>query len=187
MKKKLALAALLCLAAVALISMTACDDFARLTLPSSDAASVSEQVVRIHIRANSNDADDQAVKLAVRDAVTEYLTLKLDGCTDKSDALSTLKGECENLRQIAQNTLYENGYDYKASVELTTETFPERTYDGYVFPAGEYDALMIYLGDGTGDNWWCVAFPPLCFVPDADGEDIVYKSWVKEMLEKIFG
>ena len=71
-------------------------------------------------------------------------------------------------------------------VELKKENFPKREYDGYVFPEGEYDALMIYLGEGKGDNWWCVAFPPLCFVPADGGEDITYVSWVKEFLEDIF-
>lgn len=187
MKKKIAVFAVVCTAVLFMIMLVACDDFTRLAIPSADAESLSEQVVRIHIRANSNNADDQGVKLEVRDAVTAYLTEKLDGCKSKSDALETLESERENLCQIAQNTLYANGYNYKASVELKSEYFPERTYDGYVFPEGTYDALMIYLGEGAGDNWWCVAFPPLCFVPDADGEDIVYKSWVREMLDKIFG
>ncbi|MEE0842647.1 MAG: stage II sporulation protein R [Christensenellales bacterium] len=184
-KRSIFLLIILCLSAAALLSLTACDDLAGAFIPRGN--DVSEQVVRIHIRANSNDAEDQAVKLAVRDEITEYLTLKLDGCKDKSDALERLAAERDVLTQIAQKTLYENGYDYKASVELKMEHFPERVYDGYVFPEGDYDALMIYLGEGAGDNWWCVAFPPLCFVPDADGEDIVYKSWVKEMLDKIFG
>lgn len=184
-KRRLFLLVIFCLSAVTLLSLTACDAFAEAFLPGEN--NVSEQVVRIHIRANSNDAEDQAVKLAVRDEITAYLTSKLDGCKNKSDALQRLAAERDTLTQIAQNTLYENGYDYKASVELKNEHFPERVYDGYVFPEGDYDALMIYLGEGAGDNWWCVAFPPLCFVPDADGEDIVYKSWVKEMLDKIFG
>ena len=65
--------------------------------------------------------------------------------------------------------------------------FPDRKYDGYDFPEGNYDALIIYLGEGVGDNWWCVAFPPLCFVPESEGgEKIVYKSWVKEWLDKLF-
>ena len=137
------------------VILSACDFGDGVFLPSSGAEDIASEVVRIHIRANSDSAEDQAVKLAVRDDVTARLTKM-------------------------------HGFDYKARVELKTETFPEREYDGYVFPAGEYDALMIYLGEGKGDNWWCVAFPPLCFVPADGGEDITYVSWVKEFLEDIF-
>lgn len=184
-KKTVFISILFLLAGAAILALTACDDLSGIFLPESN--SISEQVVRIHIRANSNDADDQAVKLAVRDEITAYLTGRLEGCADKTDALKVLEGEEENLRQIAQNTLYRNGYDYNVRVSLSHEHFPERTYDGYVFPEGEYDALMILLGEGTGDNWWCVAFPPLCFVPDGNGEKITYKSWVAEKLAELFG
>ncbi|MCQ2602566.1 MAG: stage II sporulation protein R, partial [Clostridia bacterium] len=81
--------------------------------------------------------------------------------------------------------LKDNGFTYKSTVCVKNDYFPDREYGEYFFPAGYYDALMIYLGDGVGDNWWCVAFPPLCFVPS--GEDVVYKSWVKEKLDDIFG
>ena len=149
---------------------------------------IANECVRIHIRANSNSQQDQSVKLAVRDEITAYLTQKLDGCTNKKDAVSILCSEKQNLVNIANNTLYAHGFDYKASIALKNEYFPDRQYDGYDFPEGYYDALIIYLGTGEGDNWWCVAFPPLCFVPDSqNGEKIVYKSWVKEWLDKLFG
>ena len=121
------------------------------------------------------------------DCLTGYLTEVLNGTEDKAAALAVLDGERGNIAKIAQDELYRNGFDYKVRVELKREVFPERVYDGYVFPEGEYDALIVSLGEGVGDNWWCVAFPPLCFVPADGDEKIVYKSWVKEMLEKIFG
>lgn len=186
MKNRIATAVIiLFLLLAALVALSACDVTDGVFLPAADAKGIAEQVVRIHIRANSNSEEDQAVKLAVRDDITAYLTSKLEGCENKTDALRVLDGEKENLRYIAQKALKHNGYDYKVRVELKTESFPERTYDGYAFPAGEYDALMIYLGEGTGDNWWCVAFPPLCFLP-GDGENITYASWVKELLDRIF-
>ena len=168
--------------AISLFILSACDLF-----EDKDASKIRDEVVRIHIRANSNSGGDQTVKLKVRDEITEYLTLKLEGCADKSDALKILSAEQSNLTKIAESVLKGYGYDYKASVLLKTEYFEERGYDGYTFPAGEYDALIINLGSGEGDNWWCVAFPPLCFVPTVnDGEKIVYKSWVKEILDRIF-
>ena len=186
--RRAALAAVIILLIVAAAAaLAACDGLETVLIPGrAEAEDVAEQVVRIHIRANSNSAEDQSVKLAVRDEVTAYLTSALEGCRSKSDALDSLAAEKENLRAIAQSVLDEHGYDYKAAVELKKENFPDREYDGCFFPAGVYDALMIYLGEGEGDNWWCVAFPPLCFVPDADGEQIVYASWVKELIDKIF-
>ena len=158
----------------------ACDD-----APSQKE--IAAQCIRIHIRANSNSEADQAVKLKVRDEVTEYLTLKLNGCKSKTEARDTLEREQKNLVKIANQTLYDNNFEYKASIVLKNEYFPDRKYDGYDFPEGNYDALIIYLGEGVGDNWWCVAFPPLCFVPESgNGEKIVYKSWVKEWLDKLF-
>ncbi len=149
---------------------------------------LADECIRIHIRANSNSEQDQSVKLAVRDAITTYLSGRLDNCKTKSDAKNVLEREQNNLVEIANQTLYANNFTYKASIALKNEYFPDRQYDEYDFPEGYYDALIIYLGEGVGDNWWCVAFPPLCFVPTTNnGEKIVYKSWVKEWLDRLFG
>ncbi len=151
-----------------------------------DADELSEQCVRIHIRANSNSQEDQAVKLKVRDAVTDYLTHCLDKADTKQDALDILNREKNALTAIADSVLSAYGFTYGAAAEIGTERFPERSYGGYVFPEGDYQALVLELGSGEGDNWWCVAFPPLCFVPDGDGEKVVYKSWIKEKLDEMF-
>lgn len=149
---------------------------------------LANECIRIHIRANSNSQEDQQVKLKVRDEITKYLQTRLQNCASKQDAIKTLKYEKKNLVYIANNTLYNNNFQYKASIRLDNEYFPDRNYEGYDFPEGMYDALIISLGSGEGDNWWCVAFPPLCFVPNGNsGEKIEYKSWVKEWLEKTFG
>lgn len=177
--------AILFLVALAAMLLSSCDLADGVFLPAKTSHDLADDVVRIHIRANSNGEEDQAVKLAVRDEITAYLDDKLRGCEDKADAVRVLETERENLADIAQAVLYLNGFDYKVRVELKNENFPERVYGDYVFPAGDYDALMIYLGEGAGDNWWCVAFPPLCFLP-GDGEDVVYSSWVKELLDRIF-
>ena len=149
---------------------------------------LQENCIRIHIRANSNSAEDQAVKLKVRDAVTSYLCKLLANCKTKKDAYILLDQNKAQLVQIANSTLNSSNFEYKTSIRLSNEYFPNRTYDGYDFPEGNYDALVLEIGSGKGDNWWCVAFPPLCFVPSGNnGEQVKYKSWVKEMLDKIFG
>jgi len=149
-------------------------------------ASLSDECLRIHIRANSNSTEDQTVKLKVRDELTAFFTIKLELCKNKEQAYEALQNAMPEIKQIAEQTLLENDFDYGVNVTLAQEHFPDREYDNLVFPEGEYDALVVGLGTATGDNWWCVAFPPLCFVPNGDGEDIVYKSWVKELIDKIF-
>ncbi|NLZ25000.1 MAG: stage II sporulation protein R, partial [Clostridiales bacterium] len=154
MKKGLVIA-VICLLIALIVVLTACND-----------NTVSEECVRIHIRANSNSIEDQAVKLKVRDAITLYLSDKLEGLINKEQALSALSDSLCEIKKIAADTLSQNGFDYGVSAKISNEKFPEREYDGFVFPGGYYDALIIELGEGSGDNWWCVAFPPLCFVPD---------------------
>lgn len=148
---------------------------------------LSSECVRIHIRANSNEDCDQEVKLKVRDKVTTYLTNELDGCKSKSDAIDVLNRQQDKLIEIANQTLKENGFKYQSSCHIGEEYFPQKVYGDYVFPQGDYDALILNLGTGDGNNWWCVAFPPLCFVPESDSsEQVVYKSWVKEKLDDLF-
>lgn len=158
--------------------------FCVLALSACGEPDVTQEVVRIHIRANSNSQIDQAVKLKVRDSVTEYLTERLEGVNSKAQALETLDASKAEITKIANEVLAKNGFDYKANLYIGKETFPERDYGEYTFPAGEYDSLILNLGTGEGDNWWCVAFPPLCFVPEGE---VVYKSWVKEKLDSLFG
>ena len=180
--KRLVISSLIALAllAVAAITFCACD-----VRPASQQK-LAEGCIRIHIRANSNSQEDQTVKLAVRDQITAYLQSALKDCKAKSDAQKVLARESRTLVAIADATLSANGFKYSSSIRVDNEYFPDRVYDGYEFPAGNYDAVVINLGSGSGDNWWCVAFPPLCFVPDSQGEKVVYKSWIKEILNKLF-
>ncbi|HKL94320.1 MAG TPA: stage II sporulation protein R [Clostridia bacterium] len=177
MKRKLILAAILLLAVIVTV-LCACNG--------KNENTVANECLRIHIRANSNSDDDQSVKLKVRDELTAFFSTKLENCQTKGEAYATLQAAMPEIEKIAQSILEENYFDYGATVTLACEYFPDRQYDEYLFPKGNYDALVVGLGSAQGDNWWCVAFPPLCFVPNGDGEDITYKSWVKEIIDKIF-
>lgn len=181
-KKIILIAAMLILLAFGTLTLYACNTGSRTASVENLAASC----IRIHIRANSNAECDQNVKLAVRDGITAFLESKLENCRSKDDAYSVLQANADEMIKIADRTLVQNGYTYRSKIKMGKEHFPERNYDGYVFPEGEYDAVIISLGTGTGDNWWCVAFPPLCFAPGSNGEDITYKSWVKEFLDSLF-
>ena len=139
--------------------------------------------LRIHIRADSNAQDDQAVKYAVRDKVVEYLTPLVAFYTDKITALQGVAAHLTQIAQTAEGVLREKGFAYGARAELKRETFPSRVYGEEILPAGEYDALVLYLGSGQGDNWWCVVYPPLCFA-SPNGQNVIYKSKILEIIRK---
>lgn len=148
--------------------------------------SENNNVIRIHIRANSNSAEDQSIKLVVRDNIIEYITPLLEECDNSSDVKNILKSNLSNINNVATKVLEENGYGYISNSSVVNEYFPSRNYDGQVFDEGYYDALIINLGTGSGNNWWCVAYPPLCFVGENTDGEVQYKSKIVEMIEKFF-
>lgn len=123
---------------------------------------LADKVVRLHILANSDSEEDQALKLQVRDAVLERAEEILERAHDRSAAEEDLREALPELREIALETVAAQGYDYDVTAELTDAAFPTREYDGFTLPAGEYLALRLAIGAGEGHNWWCVVFPPLC-------------------------
>ena len=131
---------------------------------------IRQDVLRMHVIANSDSAEDQAVKLKVRDAVLEAGEDLFDGTLTAEGAEQVLDSDIERLQNAAQNVLTENGFDYGVRVEIGKDYFNTRTYDGEVtLPAGEYEAVRVILGEGKGQNWWCVMFPPMC-LPAAEAE-----------------
>lgn len=137
----------------------------------SAAQTVKDDVVRLHIFANSDSAIDQNAKLRVRDALLEKNTLLLTEGVNADNAVLYFDKSKDELLKTAEKTLKENGCDYGVRISLAKEYFETRQYGDMVFPAGEYTALKVVLGEGEGHNWWCVMFPPLC-VPAADEVDV---------------
>lgn len=140
--------------------------------------------LRVHIRANSNSEEDQAVKYLVRDKVVEYLTPTVADCETKEEAMKKIGGKLSEIAAVADGVLRANGYDYGAKASLRQEEFPTRVYESVTLSAGVYDALILELGTGTGDNWWCVVYPPLCFA--SGNQNIVYKSKIAEIIRSFF-
>ena len=134
------------------------------------AKSVREDVVRLHILANSDSSFDQRVKIKVRDALLNKNTVLLSADVNTENAHLYFEVSKEELLKTAQQVLKENNCDYNAQITLENEYFETRAYGDYTFPAGEYTALKVVLGEGEGKNWWCVMFPPLC-IPAADSID----------------
>lgn len=147
----------------------------------------NEEYLRIHIRANSNEEIDQGVKYKVRDAVVEEMIPLLTSCQSKSEAEEVLSENFSLIENVANKVLKENGFSYTAKARLAREEFPTRTYDNLTLEQGFYDALILDLGSGEGNNWWCVVYPPLCFLKaNPTGEETVYKSKLIEIIKSFF-
>jgi len=127
-------------------------------------ASIPDQAIRLRILANSDSAVDQWVKREVRDAVMQEMTAWAMGPRNLEDARVTINANLPRIQQVVGQTLQAYNAKYPFKVELGNVPFPAKVYNGKVYPAGDYEALRITLGGGDGQNWWCVLFPPLCFV-----------------------
>ena len=125
---------------------------------------IVNKIIRFHVIANSNTDEDQALKLKVRDKVIEYVSSSLSNSTSLEESRNFILSNKDNIEAIAQEVISENGYNYNVTSTLSKENFPDKVYGDVVFPQGEYEAYRILIGDAEGENWWCVMFPPLCFV-----------------------
>lgn len=143
-------------------------------------SSIENKLIRFHVIANSDKAEDQALKLKVRDKVLEYISPKLKACKSIEESRSILMQNDKNIRDIAKAVIKNNGYSYNVVTMLSKENFPIKTYGNITLPQGEYEAYRIIIGSGEGRNWWCVMFPPLCFIDITKGE-VSYKETEKAM------
>lgn len=180
----------LTLAIVVLAVSTACFD-AESRQSSVSAYCDANSIFRLHIIANSNSAEDQAVKLEVRDAVLEYEAENLDAVSAAKTREELMTHGAE-LLEIIEGVLRSNGFDYGAQMLVGTFPFPDREYNGVLYPAGDYDAFRVILGDGAGENWWCVMFPPLCILKSDNGkidtdETIEFESVFVKLFKLLFG
>jgi len=125
---------------------------------------IPDDAIRLRIIANSDEVHDQVLKHQVRDRVIELITPKVALLTDYNKAKKIIESDLPSIENSIKELVSTAGYDYQVKVELRKVPFPTKMYGGVVYPAGEYEALRITLGEGLGENWWCVLFPPLCFV-----------------------
>lgn len=125
--------------------------------------SIASKILRFHVLANSDSVEDQEVKEKVRDAVGVYLQPYLKEADDLNETKQIVDENMEQIIAVAKATLKENGFDYEVCASVKKTLFPEKTYGTYTFPKGEYEALQIIIGEGEGQNWWCVLYPNMCF------------------------
>ena len=142
---------------------------------------IANGVFRLHVIANSDSPEDQNLKYIVRDELIKYMNTLAKDCTSKQEVIEIAQNNISNFENIAKKTIRDNGFNYNVTVEIGNFDFPTKTYGDITLPAGTYDSLKIKIGKSEGQNWWCVMFPPLCFVDVTTG--IVPEESKKEMKE----
>ena len=130
---------------------------------------LKDSVFRLHVIANSDSDEDQNLKYIVRDNLLNYMNELCKDCSSKEDALEIAKLNKEQFKKIAEDTIRNEGFCYDVNVEIGEYDFPTKNYGNISLPAGLYDALKVEIGNSQGHNWWCVMFPPLCFVDISSG------------------
>lgn len=138
----------------------------------ADCQSISGEVLRLHILANSDSDEDQALKLSVRDAILEHSPELFSASKTLSDAITEAEQNLPQIKRIAEEKILENGFDYPVRVYITKMPFETRKYDEVTLPAGDYTALRIEIGKAEGKNWWCVLFPSLCIGAAQGGSEL---------------
>ena len=142
----------------------------------ADRQRLNQELIRLHVVANSDAAEDQQIKLRVRDAIVESLRQGMVEVLDVEQAKDYLRQQLPQLETLANRVLREAGFSETAVVSLNTEAFPTRDYDTFSLPAGVYEALRVTIGEGEGRNWWCVVFPEFCIPATAEGVEHVAVS-----------
>lgn len=132
-------------------------------------ADISSNVVRLHVLANSDSADDQRLKLKVRDGVISYLEPLLKDASDVEETKRIIEENIAEIEQEAEKIVKKYGYTYSVTASSGNYNFPTKVYENAQFPKGNYDALRIVIGSGKGQNWWCVLYPQLCFSKSSNG------------------
>ncbi|WP_284140138.1 MULTISPECIES: stage II sporulation protein R [unclassified Virgibacillus] len=145
---------------------------------------IPDEAIRLRILANSDAEADQKIKRLVRDNVNEQITKWVAHITDINEARALLQTKIPEIKEIVEKTLQKKSISHKVNVSYGKKvTFPTKLYGSYLYPAGEYEAVLITIGAGEGANWWCVLFPPLCFLDFSNGTTVAAETDEKELIE----
>lgn len=141
---------------------------------------IPDEAIRIRVIANSNSEDDQALKWEIKEDIEKYLYTKLDGVENIEEADALIKKNIPKVKELISQ--YTKNYKLNYGMNY----FPKKEFRGINYEAGEYQSLVVTLGNGLGDNWWCVLFPPLCLLEAEESSDVEYRSFVMDMISKYF-
>ena len=168
---------------VAVIAFLAINSF----IPSKEECEIYDSTVRLHVIANSDSEEDQALKLKVRDAIVEQMSTY--NAKTKEEALDYINNDKENLKKIAEECIKNEGFNNPVSIEIGEESYPTREYEDFTLPAGKYTSLRVIIGEGDGQNWWCVLYPPLCtsYAIELDKDEYIDVGFTKDQYNLITG
>ena len=149
---------------------------------------IPDEAIRFRVIANSNSVDDQNTKILVKNKIEKEIATDLKNSTNINTSRKILSRNTDKYSLLVENTLRENNISQEYKVNYGLNYFPEKTYKGITYKAGNYESLVVTLGEGKGDNWWCVLFPPLCLLEgeETNTNQVEYKSYVKELIDKYF-
>lgn len=145
-----------------------------------------EESIRMRIIPNSDSKSDQKIKNKIKFNLENDILKLLNGVENIEESRRKIKDNLFHIENTVKNTLNEENINYDYSVNFGYNYFPEKTYNGLTYKEGEYESLVVTLGEGNGSNWWCVLFPPLCLVEADESDEVEYKIWIEEMMEKYF-
>lgn len=154
---------------------------------SNDSVKIPDSAIRFRILANSNSPRDQKIKEDIRDKMQKELYSLLQNSKSIDDSRKIINSNMSNFDEILKDSMKDIEYSY--SIDYGMHYFPSKIYKGITYEEGNYESLLVTLGSGKGDNWWCVLFPPLCLLEaeeSSDVKDVEYKSFIKEIIEKYF-
>ena len=149
---------------------------------------IPDEAIRVRVIANSNSINDQAVKQTVKNSIEKEITNLLIDAESIGEARSILKSNLNDIYKTVEKILEKRNYSMNYEVNYGYNYFPEKKYKGVIYEEGYYESIVITLGSGKGDNWWCVLFPPLCLLESDsnDIEEVEYKSFIKDLIDKYF-
>mgnify|MGYP004562317739 FL=1 len=151
---------------------------------SEEIIKIPDEAIRFRVIANSNSTQDQDVKYKVKDEVESYMASILQNVDNIDESRAIISTNLDNISNKVTNVFNRNNYKLNYVVNFGLNYFPKKEFKGITYDEGYYESLVITIGEGKGNNWWCVLFPPLCMLEAEESTDVEYKSFVKEIVDK---
>lgn len=152
----------------------------------TDAKTIPDEAIRFRVIANSNSKEDQALKLKVKEETEKYIYNVLKDSKDITEARYNMAKNVDNVETVVKDVLAKENSNETYKVNFGQNYFPNKEYKGITYDEGNYESLVITLGQGLGENWWCVLFPPLCLLEAEEHTEVEYKFFVEELINKYF-
>lgn len=145
---------------------------------------IPDSAIRLRVVPNSNSKIDQQVKVKVKNKLQNSMYLLLKNTKGVDEARKVINNNIRNIDRQISNVLVNEEYNLGYKLDFSYNYFPEKEYKGIIYDAGYYESVLVTLGEGKGDNWWCVLFPPLCLLEAEESDEVEYKFFIKELIDK---